>query len=387
MFSKSFYTYTFKAVSLFRLFGVTSISFDRKTKIFRNDSRKQALFILSYPLLVSWDVIVLVIVLKSWFLEKDLNRFNISVSYFLGFLLTSSICSVSRWFSHDFCIACNGLFSLAKYFQNYLPREHNVEQNRFDKFLSGGLLLFITNMICCILLTVLILVYNPREIPFVGVLIPEEYYTYSVALLLVLLQVYLIVYAVLGITFVSLYVLVYSFTLLFIFSRELRLGRPRYMTMGTLRRPHDVRIAYRALQVLHKSFSCFIGPFLMIWHGCLIVAALYVNFVLIRYWSNLTAMIQVQLLLFSISEMGMWSICMEFFRIIFMNGNKLLNSWKGGKWGTRVENCFMKKFQRSCQPIVFGYGTQFVFKRVSVPNYYKTVVRGTWRALLSTKSN
>ncbi|CAL8110782.1 unnamed protein product [Orchesella dallaii] len=387
MFSKNFYTYTSKAVSLFRLFGAVSITFNGETKLFRNDLRKNALFILNYPLLISWDVALLLIILKLWFLEQDLNRFNLSVSYLLAFLLVLSVFSVNRWFSHDLCRTCNGLFSLAKYFQNYLPREHNVDHSRFGKFMNGGLLLFITNMICCVLLTVLILVYNPREIPFVGVLIPMEYYSYSVALLLVLLHVYLIIYANFGVIFVGLYVLVYSFTLLSIFSKELRLGRPQYMTMGTLRRPQNIRIAYRALQVLHKNFSCFIGPFLMTWHGFLIVSALYANFVLIRYWSDLTVMTQVQLLLFSMTQMGVWSICMEFFRIIFMNGNKLLSSWKGGKWGTKVENRVMKKFQRSCQPIVIGYGTQFVFKRVSVPNYFKSVVRGTWRALLTTKSN
>jgi len=78
---------------------------------------------------------------------------------------------------------------------------------------------------------------------------------------------------------------------------------------------------------------------------------------------------------------------LEFGRFLFCRGTKVIKSWKVDEKNYQGESKVMKKFARSCKPIVLSYGKQFVVGRVSVLVFFRGIVRGTFRALLATKTN
>jgi len=235
-------------------------------------------------------------------------------------------------------------------------------------------------------LVLLVLIYDPRGTIFLGSLVPINYYQFPIPLLLILFQAYALVFYHIVCFTIATATIMYSLNFVPILTRELRLAQLKNHKMsGYLRKPENIRHVYRCLQLLQANIFGVFGPFLVMCNASLMVTTLFCNFVLIKYWNQLQIVSKLQLLSWTIIFMGFWACVLELGRFMFTQGNKVLGSWKRHEYAYSGESKLMKKFTKSCKPIVLSYGKQFVIGRVSVLVFFRGVVRGTFRALLTTK--
>jgi len=158
-----------------------------------------------------------------------------------------------------------------------------------------------------------------------------------------------------------------------------------YKMNNSLRTAANIRHAYRSFQILSANTFCFLGIFLIISQATFTWVAVYANFVLIRFWSQLHIGSKAILLSSSVLATGFWVVMLEYGKLLFTKGKRVLGSWKGNKWGSVRENREMRRFIWSCQPITFSYGRQYVIKRVHLLLFLRGVTRGTFKALLAAK--
>ncbi|CAL8121027.1 unnamed protein product [Orchesella dallaii] len=236
------------------------------------------------------------------------------------------------------------------------------------------------------LLIVLYIIYDPRGIVFLGDLIPEQHFNIFVRVFVIIYHVHVNFMLLFASLLFGYGVILYAFYVTPILIRELRIGRGNYKMSDNLRRSENIRHVFRSIQILQANALCSLGLFALVANASIMMTSLYVNFVLIRYWEMLEMLSSTQLLIAAGVLMGFWTFVLELGRLLFVHGNKVLGSWKGDKWGSPKENKLMKKFQRSCKPIIFCYGKQFVIGRANVLGFFRGVSRGMFRALLMTKT-
>lgn len=248
----------------------------------------------------------------------------------------------------------------------------------------------------CVLFTVLqlgivletFLILDPVGVLFVGAVIPSQGLFLPLKLFAFLMNFYLII--VVCVSGALLYICgsMYGFYVTYFYLTELRLGRNpnKYLMANKIRSdPHILRKIFRAFQLLHRQLLCRFGPYVLSLDGAFMTCSIFVTLNLIRHWKQLETYAKALLVIGNFLILLSWTFVMELGRIMFIVGNKVINSWKGDKWSTKEENMIMNRFSRSSKPLLIAYGTQFVLKKSSLFVFYRGVVRGTFRALLAIK--
>lgn len=127
------------------------------------------------------------------------------------------------------------------------------------------------------------------------------------------------------------------------------MGRSKYKTLPDLRKPETVRRIYRALQILHANAMCRMGLLLVFLNGHFMSTCMFCNAVLMQYWTNFMTMYKVKFLGMGFMVTGFRTFVLQVGRHFFAKGVKVLNSWKGDRWGSLRENKLMKRFHKSCK--------------------------------------
>jgi len=257
--------------------------------------------------------------------------------------------------------------------------------NKWDTLFAIVLELFLGFVFVCYILIMCILIYDPRGVIFLGDLVPLKYYHFPVPLLIILFHAYVRTFCHIMPSIMVGAALAYGYFFTPILIRELRLGRISYRTSRSLRMAKNARHEYRSLQILQANIFSLVGLFLGLFNAIFTIITVWMNFVLMRYWEELKIITKLQLLAWTSSIMGFWVVVLELGHFQQSKCLKMQGSWKTNNWENKKRDTFMKKFLRSCKPIVLSYGRQFVIGRVSVLVYFRGVVRGTFRALLTTK--
>lgn len=234
---------------------------------------------------------------------------------------------------------------------------------------------------------VLLVLYDPRKSPCLGYLIPKPYFTLPVQALVSLYHIWSSATLCYGVNLAVNVMIVYSFFIPYILGKELRVGRPHicYKASNQIRNPCNLRVVFRSFQLVHANMFCFAGLFLVLINAGDMVTAIYIIFVLVNYGSTLNFYTKVPLLIIVLYIMFLWSAVLEFGKMYHVSCKKVFSSWKRYDWGSAKERKIMAKFRLSCRPILMSYGKEFVIGPLSVLNFSKGVIRGTMRALLSTK--
>lgn len=209
---------------------------------------------------------------------------------------------------------------------------------------------------------------------------------FMIQLLLLLIILYGICCLTISCTIVLWFILLYGYYVVLFYSNELHLNRDRYRTESRLRKdPKTLRQVYRAFQVLHQNALYLFGPYIIAANAAFMVSMIYLNFVLIRYWTQMSIQTKAPLVMGEFLDFSIWTGVIVMGIFLSSKGSKVLNSWNGNKWSSPIENETMKRFRRSCKPLVLCYGTQFVVGKSSLFVFYRSVIRGTCRALLTTR--
>lgn len=237
-------------------------------------------------------------------------------------------------------------------------------------------------------LSTLVCLYNPREIIFVGQLIPLQYYSYfPLGILATIFHGYL--YFIIGTSLLipmgAGYVYIYYLKMFII--KEFLLGPKKYYkTDQSFRHPKNIAHLYRCVQILHEQMLCFLGPFVSIFHAVLCILPVFCNYVLFCYWGKLHWIIRAIVFLGYPCCVVIWMFFLHVGQHLWIKGNKIFSSWsKVGFKVSKLEKKVMKKFQKSCRLILLKHGKFFVVGRMTQFAYIKIVIVYTCKALLTMK--
>lgn len=89
--------------------------------------------------------------------------------------------------------------------------------------------------------------------------------------------------------------------------------------------------------------------------------------------------------------LGNWSMVMQIFwgallqlsGVFHKHAKITLKSWKNIKVGNKMDKKYMSKFLKACRPIAIGERGLFLVKQTTVLKFFRAIVKGTFRALLT----
>lgn len=243
----------------------------------------------------------------------------------------------------------------------------------------------LSTMISFMVLSVALLcVHNPREVIFLGELIPPEYYSkYTWGALVTVFHSYLLISSGINGSFLLSLILTYGVYVNFIVTNELRLDAKHYRSIDKIREAKNLMIVYRSFQIINANVWVFGGYFLLYFHSALMILPIYGNSALIKYWNFLDFISVTAIVVVCWGVFFIWILILQFGKYMYIRGENTLFSWKRATWRNKMEAKQMAKFRKSCQPVLFRYGNLFVIGRITQFKFVKGVVRGTFRSLLA----
>ncbi len=233
----------------------------------------------------------------------------------------------------------------------------------------------------------LVVLYNPHGGIFLGGFVEPQNYSVLINIPVIIFHTHMFAVLCSNIAAIGGPIVMYACYLYFMVSLEIRLGRTRYIANNEFRTAENLRLTYRSLQILNQQalVNCPLGAYIVVLHAIFTAAAIYIIFVLIRYWDELQLITKAPLVIGVFLVVSYWTLILQIGCMFYVGGTKTLNSWKRHNWDSKQENRVMSRFRQSCQPILLSYGNQFVIGRKSVLSYCKGVERGTFRGRLATK--
>lgn len=275
-------------------------------------------------------------------------------------------------------------FIHAHHSETYFP-DLNPDKSKTIILLNVALAVCILSSIFNLCSCIVLVVLKPRSIIFIGQLIPPEYFYFPVALTVILYHAYIMIILFLSGITVAFGTIVCCFYIILVI-KELCIGKRFYLSGNNLRSANNIVHAYRCLQVLHRNAMSLFGPYLAAFNGIMMMSAIYVNFVLLRYWEILEPLTMTALITFNLLIITVYSLVLQLGCMFCIGSIRMLRSWKRHKWSECKFECrVMKAFQRSCRPILLSWENYFVLGRLSLVIYGRGVVRGTFRALVLTQ--
>ncbi|XP_035708418.1 uncharacterized protein LOC118435959 [Folsomia candida] len=126
-----------------------------------------------------------------------------------------------------------------------------------------------------------------------------------------------------------------------------------------------------------------LGPLTLYVHFTWGQFCLFCNFQAIRNWNSMTHFTKGMLLTWSTTGQIIWGLTLEMAGRIALEATKVTKSWKQIKIKDKLEGKIFTKFRKSCRPVVFGQEGVFTIKRMTVLKFFRAIVKGTFRALLT----
>lgn len=240
--------------------------------------------------------------------------------------------------------------------------------------LADGFVIFLLLVFC---------IYHTNGKIFFTTLIPNQYF--PVKCLIVGFICYMTTMMMANICTMEVATFCYGFYLNVILIKELllRRGNTRYITNDQFRESESIRNAYRSLQLLNANIFSFMGIYLMLCNALIMLASIYFNVAMIRYWNDLHFVTKGSMFFCDVVPTISWTLILEIGILFDVKGRKVLNSWRNFDWHSDRENRIMKKFCRSCFPILMAYGSMFSVKKAAIMHFYRGISRGTLRTLLT----
>lgn len=229
--------------------------------------------------------------------------------------------------------------------------------------------------------------WGSRDNICLGALIPETLYHWSLKVITISLNIYLIATLCLASTAAAVLAMTYMYYLTQVFTQELTLGNKCYCTIDTLRTSGNIRNTYRSFQILNTNLMQLLGPVFLFGQSAFTIFPIYGIMICFNYWNLLHPVVKLFILFISIFCVGYWLTILQLGKYLYTRGEKMLSSWKCVDWGSKKEFKIMSKFRRSCSLVLLSFKTTFVIKRITPIVFVKGVVRGTFRSMLTLNKN
>jgi hypothetical protein len=163
---------------------------------------------------------------------------------------------------------------------------------------------------------------------------------------------------------------------------EFRPNQSRYRTINALRKPMNLVLEYRMVEILHKLGMSTFGSLLLPFHILMGQFILFSNVSALRGGKDF----DFNFIILSFYAQAAWFCVLEFGGRFHKNSTKTVKSWKYFNFKTKAEAKYMSKFRKACVPLCLEAKGVFSVKRLSVLKFIRSVVRGTFRAVLTLNS-
>lgn len=114
---------------------------------------------------------------------------------------------------------------------------------------------------------------------------------------------------------------------------------------------------------------------------------LYGNFLLIRDWAYLDVFTIFPIIGWGGGGGIVWLAVLHLGGAFNEKSRKAIKSWKvfGRGFGNGTEARYLRKFANGCKPLFIGCRGYYVIRKLTVLKFLKSVVRGTFRMLLTLR--
>lgn len=257
-----------------------------------------------------------------------------------------------------------------------------------NKTLTGLLCSFNLSVYGVIAFCCCVCAHSPRSEIFISFIIPKLFDKFFfIELITISFHSYLYVVLAHNAVLILGCVIIYVLYVPSLLTKELLLGPSvRYRTSENLRSSANIRYTFRAFQLFNENAMQQFGVYLPISQVILTFHPIFGGCILLRYWPELKSLTKAAILLGGPSAMFTWLFILQAGKDLQVEGNKMLWSWRKYNVSTfnTIEAKIMRKFGKSCRPILIHYGNIFVIERMSQFTYIiKGVVWGTLRARLA----
>lgn len=258
---------------------------------------------------------------------------------------------------------------------NSIQRNEEERKPLFFKRTERFLALFNTLVWFVLIAIWLFILYEPDFPSLPGNVLPLTWLFFPIN---ILLPMYFTLMALLTLVPVCHIFLLYSGIVIPLFAKQLTLDH------DCLHFNMDCLIAtYRAFQVLQlRVVNQYIGKMLIPGQAVVMVTSVFAGYVVLKFKTNISIMNRLLMLIFAVIVPWLWAVVLVVGGLLQLKGINILYSWKRHRIH-RADGKLLRKFYRSCSPIMVSYGKTFVLTRLSLPVYLKNIIRGLTKLCVS----
>jgi len=156
--------------------------------------------------------------------------------------------------------------------------------------------------------------------------------------------------------------------------------KTKFFGLNFLKSPWSAVLPYSL-----KATMEFMGPLLFVGQVLMGHVGLMVNYVLVRHWNDVSVESIIIIVFISIAVQVFWVFMLSLGGNTTQQFGKVVASWKYLRIGSKEESTFMKKFRKSCRPIVIGLKGYIKLRRISACKYLYGYSRSTFRMMLTIR--
>ncbi|CAL8125329.1 unnamed protein product [Orchesella dallaii] len=277
----------------------------------------------------------------------------------------------------------NSLLLYLRYInQRYLPY-YDPNQEMTSILIEAMLAMIGCFVALMLLLTSLFFFLFPRTSCLIGSIIPDDTFILIRFPIVYIFPQYMTVSTISTASFLIIIMYLYGTIGIPFIVKEFRLGRKCYASLASLRKPKNLMLAYRTAQILHEKFRLIFQYLIVPTQFIITNLFIFCCVMIIKFGQSLKPSSRFMLVSWALFGITFWASYLWLGGYLYLNGNRVLKSWKYHPWNSRAEKNLMSKFQKSCRPIMIHYGRTYVIKKVTVLKFLRGISRGVLRTLLT----
>ncbi|OXA39701.1 hypothetical protein Fcan01_25431 [Folsomia candida] len=395
MHSSKYYRLLYISCKICTYFGTIGMTFDPKTHLYQLDERARKRQFFSCLAVSLCIIFTSVKTYEIYDEEKVTQEFNLCYVFtFVGILLVGPLWNYFVE-EDDFVMVLNQLlFYQEKFRANWMP--HVPEKSKLSQFMDSLLFFTLLNNCCQPFSTFIFFISNSNLPIFFHNLYPADLAgggglygaigrgLYIVDFLVISWMSLTLWFMLLVACFSS---VTYALPFFFLVVNELKWeqnGEAGRQTIPELRNSaKNIVIEFNSVRILNCGMMKFLGPMLTLVNLMIGQFCLFTNFVVIRRWNEMASFTKAYFILLSTMFQLVWGICLEVSGRIHKNVNTVSKSWKYFTLETPQESKYLRKMAKSCRPIGVGQDGIFIIKRISSMKFFRGIITGTFKALLT----
>lgn len=383
MLSKRTYFFLDHYIPFCSYIGCIPFGWNPQTRLYTRSPRSHQLLRRHAIVIFFFSIVFLTFQSIRFRVSQDYDNFNIV--YFCAIVAYAmyQIIFVLIYFEDQFYCFLNSQLSYFRHInQNYLPA-HDPNRDKYTIFVEFCIVAMACGISLMVVVPVLLLLISPHFPISLGYYLPRSWPYFITAPLVLLKTGYTFTLFALNLFNVFAEVFYYGAIITPFVTKEFRMGRTGYKSVAVLRHPETLSMAYRSVQILHKQIVSIIGGLIVPTQAIIAELVVISSYMIIRHGHQMNRYSKLMLITWSCGGVIVWWATLYIGGCIHFYGMKVLESWKYHEWDNSFDKKFMKKFTRSCKPLMVNFGSTYVIKRQSALKFLRGLSKGILRILLA----